>query len=73
VVTDLDGDGRADVVATLQSGNLPPHLLVARQREDGSFPHSRADYRILSDRRSYPRNLAMILVHLLAADRSAAR
>jgi hypothetical protein len=47
--------------------------LLARQREDGSFPHSRADYRILSDRRSYPRNLAMILVHLLDADPSAPR
>jgi hypothetical protein len=37
------------------------------QRADGSFPHSRGDYRILSDRRAYPRNLAMILVHLLAS------
>jgi hypothetical protein len=37
------------------------------QRADGSFPHSRGDYRILNDRRPYPRNLAMMLLHLLAS------
>jgi hypothetical protein len=47
--------------------------LLERQRRDGSFPHSRGDYRFLCDRRSYPRNLAMILVHLLDADPSAHR
>jgi hypothetical protein len=35
------------------------------QRDDGSFPHSRGDYVVASDRRAYPRNLAMILSHLL--------
>lgn len=36
------------------------------QRPDGSFPfHSRRNYRILTDRRSYPRYLSMILNHLL--------
>ena len=42
--------------------------LLGLQRDDGSFPHSRHDYGILSDRRSYPRNLAMILLHLLDID-----
>jgi hypothetical protein len=37
----------------------------ARQRSDGGFPYSERDYRALSDRRSYPRYLAMILLHLL--------
>ncbi len=39
--------------------------LLSRQRSDGSFPHSRGDYYLLGDRRSYPRNLAMIAYHLL--------
>jgi hypothetical protein len=39
--------------------------VLAIQRSDGSFTFSHYDYRILSDRRSYPRNQAMILKHLL--------
>ncbi len=39
--------------------------VIALQRPDGSFSHSRRDYRLLSDQRSYPRYLAMILYHLL--------
>jgi len=39
--------------------------LLELQRQDGSFPHSIQEYYILSDRRSYPRNLSMILYHLL--------
>ena len=39
--------------------------VLALQRRDGSFPHSRGDYRLLSDERAYPRYLAMILLHLL--------
>jgi len=46
-------------------------FVVSRQREDGSFPYSRGDYRLLSDGRSYPRYLAMILTHLLLASPSA--
>jgi hypothetical protein len=38
------------------------------QRADGSFPHSRGDHVVLRDRRSYPRNLAMILTHGLSMD-----
>jgi hypothetical protein len=41
--------------------------LLAMQRHDGGFPTSLHDYRILSDRRSYPRNQSMILCHLLSA------
>jgi hypothetical protein len=39
--------------------------LLAEQRDDGSFPHSYGDYRVLRDRRSYPRVQAMIHDHLL--------
>lgn len=39
--------------------------LLGLQLPDGGFGFSRGDYFVLSDRRSYPRNLAMILFHLL--------
>lgn len=39
--------------------------MLRLQRPDGSFGFSRRDYFGLSDPRSYPRNLAMILAHLL--------
>jgi uncharacterized protein YyaL (SSP411 family) len=39
--------------------------VLKRQHRDGSFPHSFGDYHLLSDQRSYPRYLAMILYHLL--------
>lgn len=39
--------------------------LLRLQRPDGSFGFSRRDYFGLSDPRPYPRNLAMILAHLL--------
>jgi hypothetical protein len=39
--------------------------LIALQRADGGFPHSRGDYGVLRDDRSYPRTLAMILHHLM--------
>jgi hypothetical protein len=42
--------------------------LLPLQREDGGFPHSFRNYGVLSDRRSYPRSLAMILDHLLVFD-----
>lgn len=38
--------------------------VLGLQRPSGSFPYSRGEYHLLSDRRSYPRYLAMIL-HLL--------
>lgn len=46
--------------------------IATLQREDGSFPHSLGDHRALSDRRSYPRNLAMVLTHGLMVDRRLA-
>jgi len=40
--------------------------VLAQQKTDGAFQFfSRMNYGILSDRRSYPRNLAMVLYHLL--------
>jgi hypothetical protein len=39
--------------------------VLARQRPDGSFGFSTGDYGILKDERSYPRQQAMILFHLL--------
>lgn len=40
--------------------------VLAQQKRNGGFKfHSRANYRFLSDRRSYPRNLSMILSHFL--------
>ena len=39
--------------------------VLGRQRTDGGYPFSFRDYGILSDRRSYPRYLSMILMHLL--------
>jgi hypothetical protein len=35
------------------------------QRRDGSFAHSRREYHLLSDQRSYPRYLSMVLYFLL--------
>lgn len=39
--------------------------VLRMQQPDGGCIFSRRDYHLLSDRRSYPRNLAMILYHLL--------
>jgi hypothetical protein len=39
--------------------------LVSLQRRDGGYDYSLGDYGFLSDRRSYPRNQAMILRHLI--------
>ena len=41
--------------------------VLARQRQDGGFGFSEGDYGFLRDNRSYPRQLAMILFHLLCA------
>jgi hypothetical protein len=46
--------------------------VVAQQRPDGGFRyHSRRNYGVLQDKRSYPRYLSMMLVHLLLADEQA--
>jgi hypothetical protein len=47
-----------------QANRAYAHLLRT-QRADGSFPYSQGDYYLLYDRRPYPRNLSMILHHLL--------
>ncbi len=44
--------------------------LLKQQQPDGSFPHSRGDYRFICDHRRYPRYLAMMLYHLLCVARS---
>lgn len=38
--------------------------LLSRQRRNGGFEFSIGDYRLLRDKRSYPRTLAMTLTHL---------
>jgi hypothetical protein len=42
--------------------------VLSQQRPDGGFFYSTGDYRLLNDRRSYPRYLAMIMYHLLHPD-----
>lgn len=56
--------GRADYAAPAARAYA---ALLSLQASDGSFPHSSGDYRILADRRPYPRNLAMIAYHLTEA------
>jgi hypothetical protein len=41
------------------------HFVLGEENPNGGFPHSHGDYHLLSDRRSYPRCLSMILLHLL--------
>lgn len=50
-----------------QRGIQAYEYVLRSQRPDGGFPYSSGDYRVLKDQRSYPRYLAMILVHLLEA------
>jgi hypothetical protein len=55
------GLGQYAVPASLAFGRV-----LGQQRRDGNFAcYSRCNYRVLSDRRSYPRYLSMILHHLL--------
>lgn len=45
--------------------------VISMQRSDGSFAfHSRGNYGLLTDRRSYPRYLSMILYHLVCEHRA---
>ena len=48
-----------------QTAERAYEYVLRLQNEDGSFYHSKGDYRIISDNRSYPRYLSMILFHLL--------
>jgi hypothetical protein len=54
--------GRADAAETAGAAY---RAVLAAQRDDGSLPFSRNDYGLLRDDRAYPRNLAMILLHLI--------
>lgn len=65
VAAALSAGARIGVTARDQADRAYAYVL-GRQRPDGGFPYSERDYRLLSDRRSYPRYLAMILFHLLA-------
>ena len=56
--------GSAEDPARAASARVLTRVL-ARQRSDGSFPHSSGDYGVLRDVRSYPRHLSMMLLHLL--------
>lgn len=66
--------GRALATALEEGVDIDPelpgrlfHRVLPTQRDDGGFQFfSRYNYRILADRRSYPRNLAMMLYHFLS-------
>jgi hypothetical protein len=58
----IDGIDRTAAAAAALRGF---DWVVARQRADGSLPFSVREHGVLRDPRPYPRNLAMILLHLL--------
>ena len=64
VAAALAGGAASRPALTAPAERARAHVL-ALQRPDGGFPHSRRDYGFLSDRRLYPRYLTMILHHLL--------
>lgn len=61
----LRSGARLGVAGAAEGAERADAHVLGRQRPDGAFPHSRGDYRLLADRRAYPRYLAMIVVHLL--------
>ena len=73
VAAALDEAAQRGVAASESASAAVLARLLERQRSDGGFPHSCRDYGFIADRRSYPRNLAMILLHLLAGERSTPR
>lgn len=60
--------GRLDISGYAEPARRAYSYVLRQQERDGSFPHSRGDYRVLSDKRAYPRYLAMILYHLLLGE-----
>lgn len=64
----LHAGARAGLTADASTVGQTYARLLQLQAGDGSFPHSRHDYGMLSDRRSYPRSLAMLLFLLLAIE-----
>jgi hypothetical protein len=59
--------GLADDKAT---GDRAFEYVLSRQQENGAFPFSSGDYRVLQDSRSYPRPLSFILYHCLTATKN---
>lgn len=57
--------GRLGLVSPGDSADRCYARVLERQRPDGSFAFSTGDWRFLSDKRSYPRQSAMTLFHLL--------
>ena len=51
-----------------EAADMAYRSVLRAQRGDGSLPFSRADYGFLSDQRAYPRNLVMVLLHLLVPE-----
>ena len=58
------------IVNDLNLANSAFQYVLDMQKVDGGFYHSRGDYYLLVDKRSYPRYLAMILFHLLHQNES---
>jgi len=52
------------------SANRTSAYVLRSQHATGGFTYSQGEYRLLRDRRSYPRNLAMILLHQLMHEES---
>jgi hypothetical protein len=69
----LTEGAKLEVMGCTQGAERLYDLVLALQRPDGRLPHSRRDYGVLTDRRSYPRHLAMILCHLLVPGPPAGR
>lgn len=56
---------RLGLVSSAEPSERCYRRVLAHQRQDGSFDYSLGDYGFLTDRRSYPRPMAMTLFHLL--------
>lgn len=57
--------GRLGLETPCDAGDRSYARVLERQRADGSFAFSTGDWWLLSDKRSYPRQSAMTLFHLL--------
>ncbi len=61
----LQEAARRGLVASFEASKRCFARVLSHQKRDGSFAFSRGDYGFLRDGRSYPRQQAMTLVHLL--------
>jgi len=50
--------------------NSACNYVLGLQKNDGGFIHSQRDYYFLTDKRSYPRYLTMIMLHLLLSSKN---